>query len=106
MNKIEEEDATEIAGFFHLMGDPSRLRIIYLCLDGPVSAGVISAELGLSPSLVSHHLRLLKAARILTSNRQGRNIFYDAADHHIRNMLTDMAVHMREKHELLEKKGR
>ena len=103
MKKINENDAVQIAEIFHLMGDPSRLRIIYMCLEGKISAGEISAALSLSPSLVSHHLRLLKGARILISQRKGRQIFYNAADNHIRDMLRDMAIHIKEDYSLSEK---
>lgn len=96
MEKLHEDDALELAEIFHLLGDASRLRIIYACLGEPVSAGALAQGLGLSPSLVSHHLRLLKAARILSSDRRGRQIFYVALDDHIRVMVRDMVVHIKE----------
>ncbi|MGD8574200.1 MAG: transcriptional regulator, partial [Gammaproteobacteria bacterium] len=52
--------------------------------------------LQLSPSLASHHLRLLKAARLMRSERRGKQVFYQAADDHVRNMLADMVEHTRE----------
>ena len=76
------------------MGDTSRLRIILLCLEGPAAVGDSADMLGLSPSLVSHHLRLLRAARIVRAERQGKHVFYDAADDHIRHVLRDMVDHM------------
>jgi len=96
MAQLLEDDAIELAEIFHLLGDSSRLRIVYACLGDPVSSGVLAAALGLSPSLVSHHLRLLKAARILTNVRRGRQIFYSAVDDHIRDMLRDMVIHIKE----------
>lgn len=96
MEKLYGDDAIELAEIFHLLGDASRLRIVYACLGEPVSSGVLAEDLGLSPSLVSHHLRLLKTARILTSERRGRQIFYTALDDHIRDMVRDMVVHIKE----------
>lgn len=96
MDKLTTDDAIALAEVFHLLGDASRLRIVYACLGAPVSAGVLADMLGLSPSVVSHHMRLLKAARILRGERRGRHIFYEAADDHIRDMLRDMAVHINE----------
>ncbi|WP_181040125.1 ArsR/SmtB family transcription factor [Paremcibacter congregatus] len=100
MKTLSEDDAVELAEIFHLLGDPSRLRIVYACLGEPVNAGALAADLKLSPSLVSHHLRLLRAARILTSDRRGRHIFYAAEDDHIRDMVRDMAVHIKEDHKV------
>lgn len=42
------------------MDDPSRLKIILACLNDPISVGDIAPQLDLSPSLVSHHLWLLR----------------------------------------------
>ena len=97
---MKEDDAAELSEIFHLLGDASRLRIVYACLGEPVNAGALAQGLGLSASLVSHHLRLLKAARILDSDRRGRQIYYAASDDHIRDMVRDMAVHIKEDHEL------
>lgn len=96
MEKLSEDDAAILAEIFHLLGDTSRLRIVYACLDQPIAAGTLAEELGLSASLVSHHLRLLKAARILASDRRGRQIFYAAVDDHVRDMVRDMVVHIKE----------
>ncbi len=96
MEKLNDDDAVQLAEIFHLLGDASRLRIVFACLDGPVSAGVLARALGMSASLVSHHLRLLKAARILAADRRGRQIFYGAKDDHVRDMVRDMAVHIKE----------
>ena len=78
------------------MGDPSRLRIILACLDAPTCVSDVAARTRLSPSLVSHHLRLLRAARILRAERQGKQVFYTPADEHIRCTITDMVAHVGE----------
>lgn len=97
MPVLPEPDQTfELAEIFRLMGDPSRLRIVLTCLQGPVPVSGIAEHLGLSQSLVSHHLRLLRAARILKSERRGKQVFYRAADHHIRGVLEDMVEHIAE----------
>ncbi|MGE0653108.1 MAG: ArsR/SmtB family transcription factor [Alphaproteobacteria bacterium] len=84
---------TELADMFHLMGDPTRLSILFACLDRPRAVGDLAQETGASASLVSHHLRLLRAARIVRAERRGRQIFYCAADAHIRDVLRDMVAH-------------
>jgi DNA-binding transcriptional ArsR family regulator len=45
---------------------------------------------------VSHHLRLLRAARIVRAERQGKQVFYLAADRHISGMLAGMLEHVAE----------
>lgn len=90
------DEAAILAETFHLLGDPTRLRIVIACLSKPISVGEIAGRLKASPSLVSHHLRLLKAARLVRAERRGKQVFYSAADDHIRAMLADMIAHVAE----------
>ena len=90
------EAIDQLADLFHLLGDPTRLRIVLACLSQPTAVGDIAALLDLSSSLVSHHLRLLRAARIVKAERQGKQVFYAAADAHISSLLTTMFEHIAE----------
>ena len=89
----------ELAEVFRLLGEPNRLRIVMNCLDGPLSVGEITARLEITQSLVSHHLRLLRAARLLKAGKQGKRVCYSIADEHVRHMLTNMIEHLTEPHE-------
>ena len=93
---LSGDQIVELAGMFHLMGDPTRLSIILTCLEEEIAVGDLARRLGLSASLASHHLRLLRAARVLRRRRRGKQVFYGAADDHIRDMLRDMAEHVGE----------
>ncbi len=93
---LAEDRAAELADLFRLLGDATRLRIVIACLDESVSVGDIAARLGLSGSLVSHHLRLLRAAAIVRAERQGKQVFYIAADDHVRRIIADMIEHVAE----------
>ena len=86
----------ELADLFSLMGDPTRLRIIIVCLHEQISVSEIAEQLALSPSLVSHHLRLLRAARMVRAERRGKQVFYIAEDEHVQRMIGDMATHIAE----------
>lgn len=94
--RIGDDQVVELAEMFRLMSDPTRLRIILACLDSPAAVGEIADRLGISASLVSHHLRLLRAARLLGAERRGRQVFYVVGDQHIRSMLADMVDHVAE----------
>ena len=94
-----EENCSQLADMFRLMGDSSRLRIIFACLHAPISVSVIATQLELSQSLVSHHLRLLRAARIVRSERRGKQVFYTASDAHVQCVIEDMVAHINEPEE-------
>ncbi|MBC7433577.1 MAG: winged helix-turn-helix transcriptional regulator [Rubritepida sp.] len=93
---IPEDQVVELAEMFRLMSDPTRLKIILACLDHPAAVGEMADRLTISASLVSHHLRLLRAARLLQAERRGRQVFYVVGDPHIRSMLSDMVDHVAE----------
>lgn len=95
----EDNTVQIIAETYRLLGDPTRLRIVLTCLEGPISVGEIAKATGASQSLVSHHLRLLRAARLVRGTRQNKQVLYEAADAHIANMLTDMVDHAQEEHD-------
>lgn len=91
---LSEERTIELAEIFRLMGDPTRLRILLLCVRGPICVSDIASQLSLTQSLVSHHLRLLRAGRVLRARRQGKQMFYSVADAHISCVVADMVEHV------------
>jgi len=94
--ELSADQATQLAETFHLLGDANRLRLVCACLDEAVSVQELCRRLDLSPSLASHHLRLLRAARLMRTERQGKQVFYQAADEHVRSVLIDMIEHIQE----------
>lgn len=96
MQPSPTDKAVRLAQTFRVLADSSRLRILFCCLEQPISVGDIAGRLELSISLVSHHLRWLRAARLVAGERHGRRVYYRAADDHVRNVLLDMAEHLDE----------
>ena len=90
------DEGALLADVFRLLGEPNRLRLVVACLDGPRTVGELTQKVGVSQSLVSQHLRLLRAGRLLKQSRQGRNVLYELPDCHIRTMLTNMMDHVLE----------
>lgn len=96
--RTTESELVVLAETFRLLGDPSRLRILLHCIDTPRAVTEMAQSLQMSQSLVSHHLRLLRAARLVSGKRQSRQIFYRVSDDHVGYVLRDMLVHIREDH--------
>ncbi|MCP5412069.1 MAG: helix-turn-helix transcriptional regulator [Alphaproteobacteria bacterium] len=93
---ISNDQAIELAELFRLMGDASRLRIVVACLAKPRCVSHIAAETRLSPTLVSHHLRLLRGTRMLRSERKGKQVFYVVTDERVQCIIIDMIDHLAE----------
>ncbi len=91
-----EDRTAELAETFHILGEVNRLRIMLTCLEQAVCVQDIAGRLGLSQSLASHHLRLLRAARLVRAERRGKKVFYRAADEHVQRVLCDMTAHVDE----------
>ena len=94
MINLEINQKFELAETFGLLSDPTRLSIVLACMDREVSAGNIATKLKVSPSLVSHHLRLLRSAHIVRSERRGKQIFYTMTDDCVRDVLMTMINHL------------
>lgn len=92
--ELQRDQTAELAETFGLLADPTRLSIVIACMDQERSAGDIAEKLGASPSLTSHHLRLLRSARILKSERRGKQVFYAMADQCVHSVLTIMIKHL------------
>ncbi|MCC4293427.1 metalloregulator ArsR/SmtB family transcription factor [Brevundimonas sp. S1H14] len=93
---LDTRQLSALAETFRLLGDPTRLRILMFCLDGPRPVKEIADGLELSQTLVSHHLRLLRGARLVRGDRASRQVFYEVADHHVSHVLIDMLHHINE----------
>jgi DNA-binding transcriptional ArsR family regulator len=98
MHVLSADQTQELAETFRLLGDPTRLAILLAVADDPRPVGAVAESLRQSSSLVSHHLRLLRAARLVRAERQGKQVFYTLADEHVRTVIHDMAAHVREPH--------
>ena len=83
-----------LADLFRLLGDANRLRIALLCLPAPMAVSDIAERLGLSLSLASHHLRLLRAMGLVQATKRGRRVLYTVTDDRVRCVLVDMVEHL------------
>lgn len=91
---IEEDQLIALSDLLRLMGDPSRLKIIIACMKKPICVTDICENTDLSQSLVSHHLRLLRATSLVKAKRDGRQIFYSVNGEVVRCILVDLIEHI------------
>lgn len=80
-HKLEEYcDFETMADVFRLLGDPNRLRILWLLCHCEECVVDIAALVDMSAPAVSHHLRQLRQAGLITSKRVGKEVYYKAAE--------------------------
>ena len=78
--KPDEEDFISVSETFDLINDSTRLKILWLLCHTEECVINIAAAVGMSSPAVSHHLRILKNARVLTSHKEGKEVHYTLAD--------------------------
>jgi DNA-binding transcriptional ArsR family regulator len=59
------------------LNDPVRRKILDLLKEKPLSVGDILSQLDVTGATLSHHLKILKGAGLVTSERQGNFLIYD-----------------------------
>jgi len=90
------DDLVQLSDVFQVMSDSNRLKILHCLSEDEVCVCDLSAVLGLSVSAVSHQLRLLRAMRLVTSRREGKNVYYSLDDDHISKLMRMALEHERE----------
>ncbi len=75
-----DEDFRILAELFRQLSDGSRLHLFWLLCHCEQCVTNLSAMMGMSSPALSHHLRQLKAAGLIDSRREGKEVYYKAAD--------------------------
>ena len=87
-----------VADVFKQLGDGSRIRIFWILCHFEECVINISSLVDMSSPAVSHHLRQLKSGGLIVSRREGKEVYYKAADtpqaqllHHMIEELVEIA---------------
>ena len=86
----------DLAELFKVFGDSSRIKLLQLLMEGELCVCDMAQLLGMSPSAVSHQLRVLKAADLVKFRREGKAVFYSLADDHVRTIISNGMEHVLE----------
>jgi len=85
-----------LAETFKTLGDYSRVRIVWALVQGEKCPSEIASSVRMSPSAVSHHLKVLRNANLVRLRREHRQIFYSLDDHHINELFEAGIEHVEE----------
>ena len=89
----------EVAGLselFKVLGNETRPRILYLLSLRELCVCDIAEIMEMSLPAVSHHLRLLKAHRLVKYRREGKQVYYSLDDDHIVELISLAQAHYAE----------
>ena len=86
-----EEHFFDLADFFKVFGDSTRVRILWALNESEMCVCDIAVLLNMTKSAVSHQLRQLRSADLVRTRRDGKVIYYSLSDDHVREIF-EMAV--------------
>ncbi len=86
----------DLAELYRIFGDSTRIRILYALFEREVSVCEIAKTLEMTVSAISHQLRVLKSADLVTYRREGKTCYYKLADDHVKSILAQGIEHVTE----------
>ncbi|MDR3049504.1 MAG: metalloregulator ArsR/SmtB family transcription factor [Elusimicrobiota bacterium] len=92
----KEEKVIDTAEFFSVFGDGSRLKILWALRNSEICVCDIAALLNMTKSSISHHLRILKQARLVKFRKVGKMVYYSLSDDHVEGIIDGGFEHIDE----------
>jgi ArsR family transcriptional regulator len=90
------ESLLDIAGLselFKALSDETRTKILYLVAQRDLCVCDLAFLLEMTLPAISHHLRFLKAMRLVRSRKDGKNVFYSLEDNHVLALIEQAREH-------------
>ena len=84
---LNDKLISNISSFFKVLGDETRVKILYALFESELCVNDIAQVVGISQSAVSHQLRLLKTSKLVKFRREGKAMYYSLDDDHVRSMI-------------------
>ena len=95
--ELQMEFIQEMAEFFKIFGDGTRIRVLQTLMEGEKNVGDLAEVLEMSQSAVSHQLRVLRQNDLVKYRKEGKVVFYSLDDEHVENVLQQGMAHLRHK---------
>jgi DNA-binding transcriptional ArsR family regulator len=84
----------EMADFYKIMGDSTRISILHALSFSEMCVCDISALLQMNQSAISHQLKTLRQTRLVRSRREGKVVYYSLNDEHVLKIIELGRNHM------------
>lgn len=94
---VEEKEIDLLSNMFKALSEPTRLRIIYILSKSSLCVCDISTILDITQSSISHHLRVLRDAKLVKFKREGKLVIYSLDDEHVLMLFEQGLNHVRHK---------
>ncbi|MEG0034477.1 MAG: metalloregulator ArsR/SmtB family transcription factor [Bacilli bacterium] len=95
-NMLTHQEITDVSNLFKIIGDPTRLKILWVIKEKEVCVCDICNLMDMSKSAISHQLAVLRASNLVTFYKEGKSVFYKLADGHIEKLIDICREHIKE----------
>lgn len=93
---LSEDELLDIADFFKVLADSTRVKIVSMLDNNKLCVCDISAGLGMSKSAISHQLKNLREMNLVKAEKVGKEVWYSLADDHVKMVFDISAEHIKE----------
>ena len=94
INMLEAETIDSLSKLFKVLGDPTRIKILWALNVHDLCVFDICEVLGMTKSAVSHQLGTLKEAKLVKARREGKEVYYSLDDEHVKEIFETGIVHV------------
>ena len=92
----DEELLNSLADFYKAFADGTRVKILYGQQKSEMCVCDLAEMLRMTQSAISHQLKILKQAKLVTGRREGKSVIYSLADEHVRTIIDQGREHIEE----------
>ena len=94
----QDEDIYDLSDFFKVLGDSTRMKIIWALDESEMCVCDIAVLLNMTKSAISHQLRSLRNANLVKFRKEGKTVYYSLKDEHVRDIYEIGMEHIKEKY--------
>jgi len=94
---IPENLTQNMADFFKVLGEPTRIKIIQVLLKRDMCVCDLAETLNSNQPAISQHLKTLKLANMVKYHKDGKNVIYSISDDHVTHIFDQCLVHIKER---------
>ncbi|HBD64819.1 MAG TPA: transcriptional regulator [Clostridiales bacterium] len=92
----DRDDFTKLSEFFKMFSDGTRIQILWALECSEMCVCDLAVLLNMTKSAISHQLKSLRLSNLVKSRREGKVVFYSLADDHVKSILDQGFVHIKE----------
>lgn len=96
MQNVDNDTIYELSDFFKIIGDVTRIKLLIALEVKEMCVGELAAALNMTKSAVSHQLKALRSAKLVRTEKRGKNVFFALSDEHVRTVLEMALEHVSE----------